>query len=135
VIDRIEELQERIRVILKTAQTGDARLPATPVQAQPEQVWWPQGYAIDELIAQFGGVLHHRADGTTRRMGFDARGVISNAWVARGVAEQLTVRRLPPPRDWWSHPIGKGDQVDLVTFSTGWLLVRPARDVAWRWVV
>ena len=68
-------------------------------------------------------------------MGFDPNGLISNAWVARGVAEKMTVHQLPAARDWWTHPIGKAGQVDLVTVSSGWILLRPDRNVAWHWVV
>jgi hypothetical protein len=67
-------------------------------------------------------------------MGFDPKGVISNAWVARGVAEQLTVRQLPAARDWWSHPAGANAQLDLITFANRWILLRPDKGVAWRWV-
>jgi hypothetical protein len=66
-------------------------------------------------------------------MGFDSRGVISNAWVARGVAEQMTVRQLPAARHWWNHPTGDGGQLDLITFANRWLLLRPDRNIAWRW--
>ena len=86
------------------------------------------------MIARFGGLTRHLANGTTRRMSFNVRGVISNAWVARGVAEQMAIRQLPAARDWWSHPAGLGDRTDLVTFSNGWVLARPEREVAWRWL-
>ena len=131
VEDRIDELQERIRTILKAAQTDDA---GTPIVPKPDHAWWPQGYAIDELRARFGNLTRHEAGGKTTRLGFDPRGVISNAWVARGVAEQCTVRQLPTARDWWSHPAGTDGQVDLITFSNHWILLRPNRNVAWRWV-
>ena len=134
VIDRIDELQVRIRAILKAAQTGDAGPPGSPLPPMPDHAWWPQGYAVDELTARFGGLARRLANGKTRRMGFDVRGVISNAWVARGVAEQLTVRQLPTARDWWTHPAGAGGQIDIITFSNRWVLVRLDQDVAWRWV-
>ena len=85
------------------------------------------------MTERFGGLTRHEPDGRTRRTGFDPRGVISNAWVARGVAEQLTVRQLPATRDWWSHPTGNDGQLDLITFSNRWLLLRPDQNVAWRW--
>jgi hypothetical protein len=136
VEDRIDELQTRIRAILKVAQTDDAGDPVVPIpEPKPDHAWWPQGYAVDELRERFGGLERHLEGGTTRRMGFDPSGVISNAWVARGVAERRTVRQLPAARDWWSHPSGTGGQVDVVTFASGWILLRPDRNVAWRWVV
>ena len=133
VEDRIDELQARIRAILKTAQTGGDNNPDTPIPPQPNHDWWPQGYKVADLAERFGGLTRHLEGDKIRRMGFDPTGVISNAWVARGVAERLTVRQLPTARDWWSHSIGKNGQVDIVTFDRGWLLLRPDRNVAWKW--
>jgi hypothetical protein len=136
VENRVDEIQARIRAILKAAQTDDAGNPVVPppTPPKPDHAWWPQGYAIDALTERFGGLTRHLNNGKTQRMGFDPSGVISNAWVARGVAEQLTVRRLPAARDWWSHPTGATAQLDLITFTNRWILLRPDKGVAWRWV-
>ena len=136
VESRIDELQARIRAILRAAQADGAGEPVVPIpEPTPDHSWWPQGYAVGELRERFGGLTRHLEGGRTRRMGFDPGGVISNAWVARGVAEQRAIRQLPAAQDWWSHPAGNDGQVDLVTFANGWLLLRPDRNVAWRWVV
>ena len=50
VENRIDELQERIRTILKAAQTGDDG-PTTPIPPRPNHEWWPQGYAVTDLTA------------------------------------------------------------------------------------
>lgn len=131
----VDRIQDRVRAILKVAQTA---LDETPVQppvepVTPDHDWWPQGYGIAELRERFGHLTRHLPDGSTRRMGFDPVGVISNAWVARGVAEQLDVRELPRGRDWWSHKTG-ATTVDIATFERGWTLLRPDPAVAWRWV-
>ncbi len=139
VVDRVDELQGRIRAILKTAQTegpppADAPPPvppATPVT--PDHGWWPQGYDLATLTTRFGALTRHDPSGTTRELGFDPKGVVSNAWVARGVAERRTAKRLPPARDWWILPTA-GDPSDVVTFAAGWTLFRPAPTVAWRWI-
>jgi hypothetical protein len=136
VEERVDDIQSRIRAILKAAQTGDDGSPVVPPPSpqKPDHAWWPQGYAIDALAERFGGLTRHLAGHKTQRMGFDPKGVISNAWVARGVAEQLTVRQLPAAREWWSHPTGKDGQLDLITFTNRWILLRPDKGVAWRWV-
>jgi hypothetical protein len=134
VENRIDELQSRIRAILKAAQTDDPGVPNDPIQPLPDHAWWPQGYGVEALRNRFGGLVRHIADGKTRRMGFDARGVISNAWVARGVAERMDVSDLPMAKEWWAHRVGTDGQVDLITFSNHWILLRPDRNLAWQWV-
>lgn len=135
VEDEIDRIQARIRAILKAAQTGaggeDGLPPVEPIR--PDHAWWPQGYDLAALRERFGHLERHLPDGTERRMGFDPTGVISNAWVARGVVERLPVVGLPRARDWWSHETSTGP-VDLVTFDRNWLLLRPDKAVAWRWV-
>jgi hypothetical protein len=133
VESRIDEVQERIRQILRAAQTNDGP-EVEPIPAMPDHGWWPQGYGVDALRERFGTLSRHEADGSVQGMRFDPNGVISNAWVARGVAEQMEVGELPGARDWWSHPVGDGRQVDVVTFTNGWTLLRPDRAIAWRWV-
>jgi hypothetical protein len=135
VESRIDRLQERIRQILKAAQANQDAPATGPIPATPDHAWWPQGYGVEALRAQFGGLARHLADGRVKRMGFDPAGVISNAWVARGVAERKEARELPAARDWWSHPAGDLQEIDLITFADGWVLLRPDRNVAWRWVV
>lgn len=140
MVDRVDELQGRVRAILKTAQTAgpppvdtppEPVPPATPVR--PDHGWWPQGYELATLVARFGTLTRHDPAGTTRAFGFDPEGVVSNAWVARGVAERRTAKRLPPAGDWWVLPT-TGEPSDVVTFASGWTLYRPAPTVAWRWI-
>jgi len=132
----IDRIQDRIRAILKSAQTGtddsQTQPPVEPIR--PDHAWWPQGYDTVALRDRFGTLTRHLPDGKSRKMDFDPTGVISNAWVARGVAERLTAQHLPRARDWWTHPTGTGGQVDLITFDRNWLLLRPDTEVAWRWV-
>ncbi|MBX3068903.1 MAG: hypothetical protein KF883_00245 [Thermomicrobiales bacterium] len=140
VTNRIAELQNRIRQILKAGQTLGQPAPATtpaplaPSPVQPADDWWPQGYAIDALAARFGVLMKKEADGTERPARFDPKGVISNAWVARGVAEQRTVAQLPIALRWWVLHSNEDQRCDLVTFDDRWTLFRPDQHVAWTWI-
>jgi len=137
VTSRIDEIQDRVRQILKSAQTGevatDPVAPAAPIR--PDHEWWPQGYDLATLTGRFG-LLDKRQPGATApsRHGFDPRGAIGNAWVARGVAERLRARDLPAPRTWWALDGAAGLARDVVVFDGGWTLYRPDPAVAWRWV-
>jgi hypothetical protein len=133
VEDRIDAFQDRIRTILKLAQTGKDGPIASPVRPKPDHDWWPQGYELNVLRERFGGLVRHGPAGKVRIMGFDPTGVISNAWVARGVTEHLNARQLPKALDWWSHPNGTGGGTDLITFDRGWILLHPDQHVTWRW--
>lgn len=139
VTSRIDEIQDRVRQILRAAQTDEATLAplAPPAAVRPDHDWWPQGYEVATLGERFG-TLEKRLPGATApgRLRFDPAGTIANAWVARGVADRLRARDLPAARTWWVLDSGKdaGLQRDLVVFDRGWTLYRPDPAVAWRWV-
>lgn len=137
VADQIDRIQTRIRAILKTAQTGESTTPETvppPAPVLPNHAWWPQGYGISQLRNRFGGLLRHDPSGSTRILGFDPDGAISNAWLARGVADRLPVASLPAARDWWIHPRASGATLDIITFDRGWVLIRNESGRSWRWL-
>jgi hypothetical protein len=79
-------------------------------------------------------LTRHHADGREERYRFDPRGVISNAWVARGAAEGRSASDLPRALHWWSLRADADHTYDLVTFDDRWALLRADRNVAWRWV-
>ena len=133
VESRIDEFQDRIRAILKAAQTDNDATATQPVPPRPHHDWWPQGYDVALLHERFDCLVRQLSNGQVRIMGFDVNGVISNAWVARGVAEHLHAKDLPKALTWYTHPNGNGGQTDLVTFERGWILLRPDQHVAWRW--
>jgi hypothetical protein len=136
VTDRIDEIQARVRQILKAGQTLQPAPgpvpPATPIR--PDHDWWPQGYDIATLMARFGTLERHNLDGTTTVFGFDAKGVISNAWVARGVQEQRHAGELPRALHWWALRADDDQAYDLVTFDDRWVLFRADAHVAWTWI-
>jgi hypothetical protein len=136
VTSRIDEIQARVRQILKTAQTMVAEpVPAPPVRPiTPDHAWWPQGYDLETLAARFGKLPRHNLDGTIESFFFDVKGTISNAWVARGVEEQRTAKQLPRALQWWTLRADSDQVHDLVAFDDRWILFRPDPTVAWKWV-
>lgn len=136
VTSRIDEIQARVRQILKAGQTAEAQPaplpPAIPIKV--DHSLWPAGYEVAALRLRFERLTRHDGDGGERRFGFDPAGVISNAWVARGVAEGRTAEQLPRARDWWVLRGADEQAFDLVTFAERWVLFRPDRHVAWRWI-
>lgn len=137
VTSRIDEIQNRVRQILKAAQTGSEQPAPVPPSnlVTVDHDSWPADYQLSLLNERFGRLIRHAPDGNERRFGFNPNGVISNAWAARCAAERLSVSQLPAARDWWTHPNGNDGHVDLIVFDRGWLLLRSAVDRAWRWVV
>ena len=136
VTGRIDDIQARIRQILKAGQTrqpAPAPLPPdSPISVDHNA--WPSGWDVKSLTERFGVLVQHREDGTTQRFPFDPAGVISNAWVARGGAEGRTLRQLPKALRWWVLRANDDQAYDLVTFDGRWTLFRPDRNVAWRWI-
>jgi hypothetical protein len=143
VTSRIDEIQDRIRQILKAGQTlGNMPVTTTPapdgepglVPVVPAQDWWPQGYDLETLRQRFGVLLRTNLDGSTTGAPFDERGVISNAWVARGVQDQRTADQLPRALKWWVLQAGDDQRYDIVAFDDRWTLFRPDQHVAWTWI-
>jgi hypothetical protein len=136
VSNRIGEVQNRVRQILKTAQTQEAvPEPLPPITPPaPDHSWWPAGYDAASLAARFGTLLKHNPDGSLTPRQFDPNGVISNAWSYRGASEHRTIDQLPRPLDWWVLPSENGQTSDLITFEDRWVLFRPDSHVVWRWI-
>lgn len=139
VTSRIDEIQNRVRQILKAGQTLGAPADPTPVpptntKVRPDHAWWPQGYDLATLKERFGALERFHLDGAVTRAPFDERGIISNAWVARGVEEQRTARELPRALRWWVLRADADQTYDLVTFDDRWVLFRPDQHVTWTWI-
>lgn len=136
VTSRINEIQARVRQILKTSQTMQTEpAPVPPVRpVTPDHAWWPQGYDLATLAARFGTLPRQNLDGTTESFTFDVKGAITNAWVARGVEEQRTAKQLPRALKWWTLRADTDQTHDLVAFDDRWVLFRADPNVAWKWV-
>ncbi|MGH2531127.1 MAG: hypothetical protein ACRDJW_02360 [Thermomicrobiales bacterium] len=137
VTNRIDEIQARVRQILKAAQTGAANpspIPHPPSPTTPNHDWWPRGYDLATISARFGVLTRHAPDGATTPYRFDPTGVISNAWVARGVQERLRAKELPRALHWWTLRADERQSCDLVMFADRWTLFRPDPNVGWAWI-
>ena len=135
VTSRIDEIQARVRQILKAGQTlQPAASPLPPESPVEGNHGWPAGYDLATLRTRFGTLTRHNADGTEERFAFDPNGVISNAWVARGAKEGRTDAKLPRALHWWMLRADADQAYDLVTFDDRWTLFRADRHVAWRWL-
>ena len=136
VTSRIDEIQARVRQILKAGQTlppAPSPLPPdTPVEV--DHAAWPAGYDLPTLRTRFGALTRHNADGSEERFAFDPTGVISNAWVARGASVGRAATSLPQALHWWVLRADEDHAYDLVTIDDRWTLFRAARHVAWRWL-
>lgn len=137
VSGRIAEIQQRIRQILKAGQelTTPVTATTTPPQGErPDAPWWPQGYDVAILRERFGVLERRESGGTITPASFDERGVISNAWIARGVQEKRRAAQLPRALHWWVLESDDEQRHDLVTFDERWILFRPDPAVAWTWL-
>lgn len=132
VTSRIDEIQARVRAILKAGQAPE--VPGEPLPPRPDHGAWPAGYEVRALAERFGVLTRHGVDGSSRAFRFDPKGVISNAWAARGAAEGLPAERLPRALDWWQLRAEAGREMDVIAFDGRWTLFRADRHVAWRWV-
>jgi hypothetical protein len=140
VVSRIDEIQDRVRAILKAGQTladiGDPIPPVTPPKPNHND-WSP--FKKADLIKRYGTFPMTQHDGTEQTSNWDDKGSIPNAWVARARAEGITkVTDIPKPRVGHISEDATGNQHIIVIFDgprrDAWILFRPDRDVAWAWV-
>lgn len=126
------EFQDRIRGKLKAAQTGGAPAPVPPVNPpEPNHDWLPDNLTVPVVESLFGSGVRHNIDGSTTPVAFDAKGVISNAWLHRGAKEGV----YPAFDDWWVVPGSEGRQRSIVSFINGWVLLgSDDTRVSWKWL-
>jgi hypothetical protein len=136
VTGRIDEIQARVRQILKAGQTqSDVPSPLPPdVPISLDHTAWPRDFTLAALRGRFGTLIRHSSTGANERFAFDPTGAISNAWVARGAAEGRHAGQLPRALRWWELRADDDQAYDLVTFDDRWTLFRADRHVAWRWL-
>jgi hypothetical protein len=141
VVNRVNELQNRQRAILKAGQTAIEEPDVPPVKPPVPDVAWPNGWSTKVLARRFGSVTRVWPDGREREQGFNERGSISNAWAQRGAAEGITdVKLLPRPAQWLVLPADKAKEItpELVVFDApglrNWVLYRPDESISWKWM-
>ena len=128
-----DALQDAVRGILKAAQTGGTDEPIPPVDPpEPDHDWLPDGMTIDIVRALFGKGVRHNADGTETEVVFDEKGVISNAWLARGAKDKA----YPGFQEWWvTKDSATGKNRHVVAFNNGWVLFGDGADrSSWKWL-
>ena len=145
VTNEVNRFQARVREILRQYQ-GEATTEPTPIPPPaPDVNLWPHNWTTADLAKRFGklaqiNVTDGLAKMQTAELVFDPKGVISNAWVQRAVAEGITdIKRIPAP----SHLAitaskdGVTSQVLVVPRSgyPDWIAFRGDRDNdSWRWI-
>lgn len=142
VYDRIDELQNRTRAILRAAQEQSPATESVPPVKPPKvPVVWPNKWNTRQLAARFGTVNRITTDGKSSPQTFSEFGPASNAWVARGAkAGMKSVSQLPKPTNWIVLPVNKasGLQPEVIVFDTpgrgNWVLYRPGKEIAWMFV-
>lgn len=132
-----DDLQNRIRAIMKAAQTSTAQPtpvpPPTPVETDKE---WFGRYKESELKARFSDLVRHNPDGSTTTFAFAPTGLITNSWIARAASENLDVGEIPTPDDWWLLRSQFTADIDVVTFGAKtWILERHSERDGFRWIV
>jgi hypothetical protein len=138
VRDLTHAYQARVRSILKAAQTGKptgSALPPPPSRAPRRE----DNFDVAVLAWQFGSTTRTLADGTLerwrpgdppRRFSFDAKGVVSNAWLQRAKREGV----YPRVADWRQFITASGEPTDAVLFANGWTLSRHTPNGPWTWI-
>lgn len=123
--------QDMVRGKLKAGQVAGSSDPIPPPNPPaPDHDWLPDGLTEDQVEILFGTLTRHRPDGSTVEVGFDAQGVISNAWLGRGQKDKA----FPEARDWWEMVDAEGVIRHVVSFANGWLLFGSTGRDSWRWM-
>lgn len=146
VMEKINETQNTIRGILKAGQVSEASTPIDPPNPpDPDHDWLPVGWTPELLDKQFGTLTRRKVDGTVIRSGFSMKGIISNAWIQRGIAEGREINELPPASYMAeTHnsklTIGTEPATEGIVLFDGrgadnWVLTRPDESIAWRWMI
>lgn len=147
VIDRTNDAQNAIRGLLKAGQeSGALPIPIEPpTPPAPDHTALPMDYTLAGLKERFGKLKHRKPDGTEELLGFNIKGAISNAWIARGAAEKRKMADLPPASyfaevDNPKVMIGNAPGTEGVVLFDGrgadnWVLSRPDNSIAFRWMI
>lgn len=126
--------QDMVRGKMRSAQEGGSPSPIpSPNPPAPDHDWLPDGLTERAVRSMFGQGTRHNADGSTTMFGFDQKGIISNAWLARGAKD----KQYPPAGDWWvvQDTTTTAGNRHIVTFRNGWVLFGESDNRAtWKWM-
>jgi hypothetical protein len=127
--EKVQRVHADIRAILEEHQTGNPpSAPGAGALPPPPEFPYPAGMSYAEARAFFGtGIRYDRDGAEIGKAAFDPKGVVSNAWLARG-KEERAYPRLVELRE-------RADGGAYARFANGWVLVRPAASRAgWFWL-
>lgn len=123
-------LQDRVRAIMKKAQSGAANpTEPAPGPVTPDHAKYPKGMNKEKATKYFGTLTRHNLDGTTSTTGFNEKGVIQNAWLERGGKENVY-----PEADDWYVVQSSGGRRQLITFKNGWAMMKGNDREAFKWI-
>lgn len=125
---------DAVRGVLRAGQAGTDPDPVPPPSPVTPTVPWTAKGDAAFLRKRFGSMLRYDPlgnptlgpDNKPRKFGFDPKGVISNAWLARSAEEDA----WPQAEAWMVYADGGNE----VLFSNGWVLVDKGDKAGWRWV-
>jgi hypothetical protein len=136
VYTRINELQDAVRGLLRQYQTATAppveppKPTPPPEPVEPDHEEYPEGMTKETVTKLFGVLIRHNPDGTTKEFRFNPKGLVSNAWLARGRSERM----YPAGKDWYVQ-MGPGTKKrEIIQFQNGWVFTQANVDEPWVWL-
>jgi hypothetical protein len=126
-----QPLEDRIRALLRRAQTGVAEDFTPPVAevAALHDPRYPDGWSEAVARFRFGELRSCGPDGTVEVLTFDPTHVICNEWLCQGWHDG----DWPEALIWIRAGTAEGGEADLVVFQGGKRLVRRGLHEPWRW--
>jgi len=139
VYNRIDEIQNRVRSILKAGQVPEVVNPPTlppPGPINPDHGKYPNGWTEEGLSGRWGTIPRYEPAGGIGSFSFDPKHAVCNAWISRGAAENRTrLIDLPRPFAWHRIRVDENRVSDIILFhgQSAWALYRPDVSVRWVW--
>lgn len=141
VYNRIQEIQNRVRSILKAAQVDGV---IVPDELEPDEIpvpdtGWPKGWTTEQLATRWGTIPRYEPAGGIGSFGFNENHSVINAWVARAAADPARTHYtdLPRPSSWHRMRVDETRVSDLILFvgeaTRAWAFYRPSVDSRWIW--
>lgn len=140
VYNRIDEIQNRVRSILKAGQVPEITNPPSevppPGPINPDHNKFPNGWTEEGLSNRWGTIPRYEPAGGIGAFSFNAKHAVCNAWIARAASEDRPrLIDLPRPFAWHRIRVDEHRVSDIVLFhgQSSWALYRPDVSVRWVW--
>ena len=133
-VNKTDAHQDRIRALMKQYQTG-ASVPVTQPRPDPvvvDHTTLPGGITVAKATEVFGRMPRIQNGETLDTQGFNAKGLISLAWLERAQKEKT----WPAAAAWYVLDPVPGQVVDdreVVIFKNGWTLLSGPSRSTWTW--